>query len=281
MCTPYNADFDGDEMNLHVPQTEEARTEALLLMGVTENLVTPRHGEPLITATQDFITTNYLITQKDVFYDRAQFQQLCSYFADSKEEIVMPTPALLKPLRLWTGKQVFSLLVRPNASAQWPVVNVELKEKNYTSDTVMCPRDGYVVFRDSELMCGNICKPTVGGDKAGLLYILLREFSSQHAARLLNRVAKFSARWIGDRGFSIGIDDVTPTPRVNETKAKLLAKGYSTCDEKISLFKRGKLPPQSGCDEEQTLESLLLGELSQIREDAGAVCFKELDYNCT
>jgi hypothetical protein len=279
VCTPYNADFDGDEMNLHVPQTEEARTEALLLMGVQENLVTPRHGEPLVTSTQDFITTNYLLTQKDVFYDRAEFQTLCTYFSDAKEDVVMPPPAIVKPMRLWTGKQLFSLLVKPNNDAHWPIVSVELKEKNYTSNTVMCPRDGYVVFRESQLMCGNICKPTVGGDKQGLLYTLLREFSSRHAAELLNRVAKLSARWIGNRGFSIGIDDVTPTARVNETKRGLLAKGYGSCDEKISLFKRGKLPPQSGCNEEQTLESLLLGELSQIREDAGAVCLRELDYN--
>ncbi len=51
-------------MNLHLPQTEEARSEALLLMGVQENLVTPRHGEPLVAAIQDFLTTGYLITQK-------------------------------------------------------------------------------------------------------------------------------------------------------------------------------------------------------------------------
>jgi DNA-directed RNA polymerase III subunit RPC1 len=55
-CTPYNADFDGDEMNLHVPQTEEARAEALTLMSVTQNLITPRNGEPLIAATQDFLS---------------------------------------------------------------------------------------------------------------------------------------------------------------------------------------------------------------------------------
>jgi DNA-directed RNA polymerase III subunit RPC1 len=286
VCTPYNADFDGDEMNLHLPQTEEARTEALLLMGVRENLVTPRHGEPLITATQDFITTNYLITQKDVFYDKIQFQQICCFMGDALEQIDMPIPAICKPMRLWTGKQVFGMLIRPNKSLlpdgitpRWPIVNVELKEKNFTSNGIMCPKDGYVVFRDSELMCGNICKPTVGGDKSGLLYILLREFSSNAAATLLNRVAKLSARWIGDRGFSIGIDDVTPTNKVNYVKSKLLEKGYSTCDDKISLFKRGKLPPMSGCNEEQTLESLLLGELSQIREDAGAVCLKELDQN--
>ena len=52
MCSPYHADFDGDEMNLHVPQTEEARTEAIQLMGVVNNLCTPKNGEILIAATQ-------------------------------------------------------------------------------------------------------------------------------------------------------------------------------------------------------------------------------------
>lgn len=52
VCAPYNADFDGDEMNMHLPQTEEARAEALCLMGVVHNLVTPRNGEPVVAATQ-------------------------------------------------------------------------------------------------------------------------------------------------------------------------------------------------------------------------------------
>lgn len=52
MCSPYNADFDGDEMNVHVPQTEEARAEAAQLMGVMHNLCTPKNGEILIAATQ-------------------------------------------------------------------------------------------------------------------------------------------------------------------------------------------------------------------------------------
>lgn len=48
VCTPYNADFDGDEMNLHVPQTEEARAEAINLMGVKNNLLTPKSGDLLL-----------------------------------------------------------------------------------------------------------------------------------------------------------------------------------------------------------------------------------------
>ena len=278
VCTPYNADFDGDEMNLHCLQQEEARVEALTLMGVEQNLVTPRHGEPLVTAIQDFITTAYLITQKDVFYDRAEFTQIASYFADAAEHIDLPPPIILKPLRLWSGKQIMSLLIRPNSSPQWPLVNLELKERNYTRELCLCQQDGYVVIRHSQLMCGNWAKSTVGGDKAGLLYSLIRDHSPHHAAVLLNRLAKLSARWIGNRGFSIGIDDVTPSPALQRHKRERLSRGYAECAKQIGLFRRGELIAASGCDEEQTLESNLLGTLSAIREELGSYSLKELDY---
>jgi DNA-directed RNA polymerase III subunit RPC1 len=71
VCTPYNADFDGDEMNIHFPQSEEARAEARVLMDVKQNLLVPKSGDPLIAATQDFLTTCYLITQKDMFLNRS------------------------------------------------------------------------------------------------------------------------------------------------------------------------------------------------------------------
>ena len=61
-CTPYNADFDGDEMNIHVPQTEEARAEARILMSVNKNICVPKDGAPLIAATQDFLTASFLLT---------------------------------------------------------------------------------------------------------------------------------------------------------------------------------------------------------------------------
>jgi len=70
LCNPYNADFDGDEMNLHLLQTEEAKAEADVLMGIKNILVTPRNGELMIAATQDFLTVGYLLTQRDTFFNR-------------------------------------------------------------------------------------------------------------------------------------------------------------------------------------------------------------------
>lgn len=140
VCTPFNADFDGDEMNIHLPQTEEARAEAISLMGSFENIINPKAGNPIITFTQDFLTCAFLITNKDRFFDRASFCQMTTYFNDANERIELPAPAIIKPIELWTGKQLMTLLISPNRRIS-PVVNIQLKEKNYDSKLGMKAMD--------------------------------------------------------------------------------------------------------------------------------------------
>ncbi|CAL9103829.1 unnamed protein product [Musa acuminata var. zebrina] len=278
VCNPYNADFDGDEMNLHVPQTEEARTEALMLMGVQNNLCTPKNGEILVASTQDFLTSSFLITRKDTFYDRAAFSLMCSYMGDSMDPIDLPSPAIIKPIELWTGKQLFSVLIRPNAHTK-VFLNLMVKEKIYTKSETMCPSDGYVYFRNSELICGQLGKVTLGnGNKDGLFSVLLRDYNSHAAASCMNRLAKLSARWIGNHGFSIGIDDVQPGEHLNQQKKKKIDEGYRECHELISLYGKGKLTLQPGCNAAQTLELKITGVLNQIRAIAGNVCMNELHW---
>ena len=269
-CGPYNADFDGDEMNIHLPQTYEAKAEASILMNVVNNLVTPKNGEPLIAATQDFLTASFLLTNKDQFYDQAEFCKICSYFwIDDNEIITIPPPAILKPMKLWTGKQVISLLIRQNYKSNI-VLNIELEEKNYTDNTFqMCPWDGYVIFSSSELMWGNLGKATLGGgSKRGLFYTLIRNWSSEIAAKWMLRLSKFASRWISNYGMSIGISDVTPFG-INEKKAEIIKEGYVKCEKFIEKFHLGKLNLKAGWNAEQTLESELNGVLSDIREKAG------------
>ncbi|XP_012859703.2 DNA-directed RNA polymerase III subunit RPC1 [Echinops telfairi] len=192
VCTPYNADFDGDEMNLHLPQTEEAKAEALVLMGTKANLVTPRNGEPLIAAIQDFLTD--------------------------------------------------------------------------------------VTIQNSELMSGSMDKGTLGsGSKNNIFYILLRDWGQNEAADAMSRLARLAPVYLSNRGFSIGIGDVTPGQGLLTAKYDLLNAGYKKCDEYIEALNTGKLQQQPGCTAEETLEALILKELSVIRDHAGSACLRELD----
>ncbi len=63
---------------------------------MVNNLITPRNGEPLVAATQDFLTASYLLTKRDSFFDRAQFTQMCTFMGDGIERIDLPPPAILK-----------------------------------------------------------------------------------------------------------------------------------------------------------------------------------------
>ncbi|KAI9173203.1 DNA-directed RNA polymerase III subunit C1 (rpo31) [Blastocladiella emersonii ATCC 22665] len=282
VCTPYNADFDGDEMNLHLPQTDEARSEAMELMGVKNNLVTPRNGEPIIAATQDFITASYLLSRKDAFFDRHQFTQMLVFMGNLKFDL--PPPAILKPQALWTGKQVLSCLLKPNKKCEI-MVNLEAKTRSFvkkdgqTPD--LCAHDGWLVIMNSEVMCGVWDKSVVGdGNKDSVFYVVLRDYGPVRAAECMNRLARLCARWLGNQGFSIGIQDVQPGERLTELKDKLVHDGYTECDNFIGKSKAGDLPNEPGCNAEQTLESKISGVLSGIRDKAGQLCMTELNkYN--
>ena len=280
VCNPYNADFDGDEMNLHVPQTEEARTEAIELMGVKNNLATPKNGEPIISAIQDFITAAYLLSKKDVFYDRKTFTTICMYMVGANMQIDVPPPAILKPVMLWTGKQVFNIMMRPNKKSE-VLVNLDGPCRQYRVvpgvPRDMNENDSWLCIRNSEIMCGVMDKSTIGsGKKDSVFYVILRDYGPDAAVQAMNRLARLSARWLTNQGFSIGIGDVYPGNKLTSLKESLVQRAYTECDIVIERFKQGRLEKAAGCDEEQTMENKISGILSKVRQQAGDHCFAEL-----
>lgn len=310
VCAPYNADFDGDEMNLHVPQTHEARAEAIEVMGVVNNIATPKSGEPLVAATQDFITASYLVTSKNIFMDRAEFTRVVCMITNAELSVELPNPAILKPIELWTGKQLITVLIQSAAisagASRKPAamhnlrfrdagrlqpslayVTTETKERacqmrdgDPLNSPVMCPKDAYVCIRGGELLCGQIGKKSLGdGSKKSVLYVLGRECGNEAAAYAMNRLARFAARWHSENGFSIGVDDVTPSQALQSRKADLVADGYATCDQYIEKLRLGKLELRPGCTAEESLEAILTSELSKIRESAGHACIAEIDVH--
>jgi DNA-directed RNA polymerase beta' subunit len=81
----------------------------------------------------------------------------------------------------------------------------------------------------------------------------------------------YSARFIGNHGFSIGVDDVQPGESLNEKKGKTIGEGYQECHELIAQYSKGALKPQPGCTRAQTLEARISGVLNKLRDIAGDV----------
>ncbi|KAF7510795.1 hypothetical protein GJ744_005895 [Endocarpon pusillum] len=288
VCNPYNADFDGDEMNLHVPQTEEARTEAVQLMGVKHNIVTPKNGEPIISAIQDFVTAAYLLSSLDIFYDRKTFITTCLGMLEADTKFDLPPPAILKPQSLWTGKQVFNILMRPNKQSDVRVnIDVQCRDfKKVNYNEAKAPSellhrdlqdDGFLCIRNSEVLCGRMDKATIGaGKKNSLFYVLYRDFGPNAAAQGMNRLSKLCARWLSLQGFSVGINDVTPTPRLTKIKEETVRAAFTACDESADKLRKGKLRREPGLDEKGTLEGIEIKALNDVRTQMSTFLAGEL-----
>ena len=278
-CSPFNADFDGDEMNLHLPQTEEARAEADVLMSVCENLVTPRNGEPLVAAIQDFITGAFLLSHKETFFNRSEFCAAAAYLTDGQSEIVVPPPAILKPWALWTGKQVVSVWLNSIDGMKGRVF-LSCKGRTYSNrDESRCEKDGWVLIRGSEHLAGVLDKTVLGsGSKTSIFYVLLKDHRSTASADAMGRLARFVSRWLCERGFSIGLNDVMPSATLSVRKKSLVASGYADCDGFLRDYSENRLQSQPGCSREQTLENLMTHRLSDVRDLAGNMCTEELHW---
>ncbi|XVE89393.1 hypothetical protein DITRI_Ditri19aG0198100 [Diplodiscus trichospermus] len=130
-CSTYNADFDGDEINVHFPQDEISRAEAYNIVNANNQYVRPSNGEPIRALIQDHIVSSVLLTKRDTFLSRDEFNQLLYssgvsslaqnsfsgkpgqkvFISSSEEGILSILPAVLKPKPLWTGKQVISAVL--------------------------------------------------------------------------------------------------------------------------------------------------------------------------
>ena len=285
-CTPFNADFDGDEMNLHVPQTEEARSEAYNLMNIIKNIQSPKLGEPLVASTQDFLLVCYLITQKDYFLDRTHFIRFCTFFNDAKEKVEIPPPAILKPKELWTGKQLFSVILKPNKDYK---IFINLKNKlkfcslkDNTIDPFKCPKDGFILIKNSQLLTGIINKETIAsGSKKGLIFALIKDCGNLECSKFLVRISKFCSRWICDYGVSFGLGDVTPGKELITIKQKEIEKKFSECDDEIKKYNNGQIKLEPGLDMEQSLENNLIKILDKVRENLGKILINNLPKSNT
>ena len=134
VCSPYNADFDGDEMNMHVPQSVEAQAQLQFIASVPNQIMNPKNSTPIMGIVQDSLLGVYLLTMRDMFLTRKQIMNLLMWIDPmTKFEFGdLPMPCIWKPQPLWTGKQLVSMIIPEKISLS---MNAEGIPKKNITDT--------------------------------------------------------------------------------------------------------------------------------------------------
>jgi len=263
VCPPYNADFDGDEMNLHVPQSEEARTEARLLMQVQDQILSPRYGGPIIGAKTDLLTAAYLLTRKSTLLTK---DEACRLLAAAGYTGELPEPAMRRPVELWTGKQIFSLFLPRGFSfaAKSSMVTKDDKE--------------HVIIRNGKLEEGVIDKNSIGAERSeSLFHRIVKDQGSETGREFLNRIAKLLDRFVLMKGFSYSIKELDVPPTIKEKIDKVIRKAEDRVYGLIESYSQGTLERLPGQSLAESLEIRIMDELSKARDVAGEYADEYLD----
>jgi|HubBroStandDraft_1064217.scaffolds.fasta_scaffold00365_21 DNA-directed RNA polymerase subunit A' len=268
-CPPYNADFDGDEMNLHVLQSQEARAEAKVLMKVEEHILSPRYGGPIIGMLHDHITAAFLLTYQDPSFNRAEVTYLLS-----KLSYPVPPPAGKdkEGQPFWSGKQLFSLTLPKD-------LTLEFRSNIWagcTDPPLNCKHDAWVVIENGVLKAGTIDKKAIAYEKGAVLDAIARNDGMPRARQFLDEMSRLAITAMGLKGLSTGIDDEDVPEAALKEILSSLDDAREHVNELVEQYRKGKLEQMPGRSVEETLEVMVRRELGQARDKAGEIAGRYL-----
>ncbi|KAJ8324799.1 DNA-directed RNA polymerase II core subunit rpo21 [Batrachochytrium dendrobatidis] len=272
VTSPYNADFDGDEMNMHVPQSHETRAEIQGLCMVPLQIVSPQKNAPVMGIVQDTLCGIRKFSKRDTFLKRDLMMNLLMWVPDW--DGIIPTPAILKPIPLWTAKQIISLIL--------PKINLVGFHAAHPDNekTDISPGDTKVLIEDGELLMGILCKRTVGSSANGIIHTSMNELGPDVTMGFFNGTQRVINYWLLQNGFSIGIGDTIADRQTMETINDTIAHAKREVNKIIQKAQTDTLEVLPGMTIRQSFESLVNQELNRARDNAGKSAEKSLkEYN--
>ncbi len=272
VCPPYNADFDGDEMNLHVPQTPEAQAEARMLLLVQDHILSPRYGGPIIGGIQDYISGGYLLSSKATYLTKDRVSDL---LASINYEGEIPEPAILAPKQAWLGKQIISLLLPEDFNF---AKEAKISSGLFKCQDEECFWDSYVLVKKGKFLMGVIDKNSIGAQQPeSMLHYLIMEYGSSFGRQFMDRAFKLFLRFIEMRGFTMTLDDILIPEHAYEEIREVYKKALEEVNKALKLYEEGKLEVTPGRTLEESLELKILEILSKARDEAGEIAVKYLN----
>jgi len=236
---PYNADFDGDEMNMHVPQSIASATELRYIASVLRNIVSPRTNSPIIQLFQDTMTGAYRISQPNV---------------EVPEPIAMNILARIRlPFsrknRKWTGSELIS--------AAFPMMNYK----------------GRITLKNGQLNPGDIIQK---GAFSGLLHVVYTDFGPERCGQLINDIQSIVTQYNLYTGFSVGTSDLIANQVTLDFVADQLKTGRDRVSVILSDMHAGQFMNVSGLSDGEDLEDKISSALKDVAANINTEVIKSM-----
>lgn len=257
VTAPYNADFDGDEMNAHIPQSIEAAIELREIAAVPLQIVGPRESKPIVSVVQDTLVGVNRFTRDGVLFNRREAMNLLVWA--SRWDGVLPEPAVKEPIPMWSGKQLLSTLLPP--------VNLEMRNISFDEskgDTTDSPN--FVKIHNGIIKQGILDKDVFS---KALIHVIYNDYGHEVTVDFLDSLQRMMANYLMNSGFSVGISDLIAD---EDTKGKIdvelsLLKGQ--IEDILLQVHTGLFDNASGRTNSDEFESKVFATLNKVIDKAG------------
>jgi len=237
---PYNADFDGDEMNMHVPQSIASATELRYIASVLRNIVSPRTNSPIIQLFQDTMTGAYRISQPGVKVPEPIAMNILAR---------LKLPFVRKGIP-WTGSELIS--------AAFPMMNYK----------------GRINLKNGQLEDGNVLQK---GGVSGLLHVVYTDFGPERCGQLINDIQSIVTQYNLYTGFSVGTSDLIANQPTRDFVAEQLKKGRDRVAEILSAVHSGQFVNLQGLSDGAQLEDDISSALKEVAASINTKVIGSLD----
>ena len=259
---PYNADFDGDEMNLHAPQDEESAAELRYLAAVPKQIISPASNSPIVGIFQDSLLGAYRFTRQDIkFTPRAAMNLLMA--------IKTINPAIFKQNAEITNFDILSQILPP-MSCKFKNKLIEKEEDKKTSNNI-------VEISNGKYLRGQMEKSVLGGGSKGLIHSIFNDFGSAAATKFIDDIQAIITDYMKISAYSVGINDLIADNETNQkintaiTQKKMDVRGL------IDELHIGTFENKTGKSNEEEFETKVNIYLNKAAEEAGKIGRKSLD----
>ena len=256
VTAPYNADFDGDEMNAHIPQSIEAAIELREIAAVPLQIVGPRESKPIVSVVQDTLVGVNRFTRPNVLFNRREAMNLLVWAP--RWNGVLPEPVMKEPIPLWSGQQLLSTLL--------PAVNLEMRNISFdeTKDNTDSPN--FVKIQNGIIKQGILDKDVFS---KALIHVIYNDFGHDVTVDFLDSLQRMMANYLMNSGFSVGISDLIAD---EDTKGKInkeLSVLKGQIEDILLQVHTGLFDNSSGRTNHEEFESKIFATLNKVIDRAG------------
>lgn len=247
VTAPYNADFDGDEMNMHCPQSYEAATELEEIAAVPHQILRPRDGLPVIGIVQDTLVGSYRLTRDHVRFNRREYMNLMMW----NKRFDGAIPLAKGENGKWTGQQILSRLMPP--------INMEMNNSSKKK----------VVIRDGEILEGQFDKSIYSKASKGIIHMTYKDYGSKDTVDMIDSLQNTIEQFLVYNGFSVGISDLIADASTKEEMNHQIKEKKAEVESIILKLHQDLFDNNTGKSNQAEFEDKIFGILNKATESAG------------